>query len=108
QHLTQKRVTSATVPFVTVRSGPQTKSAGGNKGFKALARVAFTSLFGKWPHVTILNPLWPTVRALHREVALAVAEGADDVLLLGLRNGATRDLLELSGIHASATVEAAL
>ena len=104
--LIAKRVSTAATPFVRVRVGPEAAtSASKAAGLKGLAAQIYRKALGKWPNVTVLNPLWAPVQPLHRAIKRAVGEGAEDVLFVGNRTGMANGIANLPGLHAWVSVE---
>lgn len=102
--LVEKRVSTAATPYVRIKVGPDTVASTA-RGLRALAARAHRSILGKWPHVTVLNPLWGPIRPLHRIIRRVVAAGANDVLFVGNRTGLANGLVSLSGLHAWVSAE---
>lgn len=105
--LIAKRVSTAATPFVKLRAGSDAtaSSAGGAPSLKAHAARVYRKVFGKWPHVTVLNPLWAPIHPFRRALERALAAGPNDVLFVGDRTGLANGLVTLSGQHAWVTTE---
>ena len=70
---------------------------------RRLARFLHHTAFGRWPRVTMLNPLWAATQPLLRAIEAAKAGGAKDALIVSDCDLLARELTGLSGKVAYVT-----
>jgi len=100
--LVQTRVTSAG-PVVQWTVDTLELPASGGKPIRGLVRFLYYTVFGRWPRVTMLNPLWAATQPLLQAIEAAKAGGAKDALIVSEGRLLTRELIGLSGKVAQVT-----
>jgi hypothetical protein len=78
-----KQIVSAVVPHFTIRQGPrENKEFGPNGNRLGIVRRVGYAVFGKFPRVRKINPLWVPLRDIMRIIDQARANIVTDVLIV--------------------------
>ena len=93
ESLIRPRVKTAGIPVVRWQGGHESPPALAERMSRRIARSTFYQVFGRWPHVTMLDPRWAAVQPLLRAVETAKAKGARDALVVSGPTG----LLDIGG-----------
>lgn len=91
--LMRPRVKTAGIPIVRWQEGHESPLALAERMSRRIARSAYYRVFGRWPHVTMLDPRWAAAQPLLRALDTAKAKGARDALVVSGPTG----LLNISG-----------
>src|SRR5262249_25888989 len=100
QELLQPRVRSAATPYVALHRGPAkaTRLSGGV--ILRLITKVYRTIFRTLPRVTQLSCYWAPLRHVVRLVDTATARGAENVLVIGSRQGFINTIADhLPGLH---------
>jgi hypothetical protein len=100
QELLQRRVLSAATPYVGLHRGPAKASRLSGGVISRLITKVYRTIFGTLPRVTQLSCYWAPLRHVVRLVDTATARGAENVLVIGSRQGFINTIADhLPGLH---------
>jgi hypothetical protein len=105
QQLLKRRVVSAAIPYVSLHRGVAAVTPVTGGTISRLMEKIYRTVFGKWPRVTMLSCYWAPLRHFVRLVDAATARGAQNVLVIGSKDGIGNAVSDhLPGLHGLVSV----
>jgi hypothetical protein len=80
--IVQPRVRSAGIPIIHWNIGAEHSLGISESRLRRVARSAYYRIFGRWPHLTMLNPYRSCLQPMLQSIRAAKSAGASDVLVV--------------------------